>query len=237
MIMLRMLAFQPGTRNSEQKPIAANPRTTTQPTQPTPGAQTAQTQAPQSQAQQTKSQHLEAISKTLGSTSPKKKLSSKGSNNITPGSKHKAVETETIPATDSRKDQTTPLPIDENDWESLIENLSLTGVPLQLAKNCALLNCQDKLIELALSESHRQFHSKQREEILQQAIETSTGKKLKLTINFKDKVDGTPALREQQRIRDRQAAAENDIYTDNNVKTIVETFDGRISTKSIRPVD
>ncbi|WP_455200963.1 DNA polymerase III subunit gamma/tau [Kaarinaea lacus] len=244
MVMLRMLAFQPVTRNAEQKPIAAKPRTTAQPAQSTPeaGAQT-----PPPQTQQTKSQHLEAISKTLGSTSPKKKLSSKDGNNTIPGNKGSdnkgsdnkpaAVEIEVTAATGSPKDRYTPLPIDENDWESLIENLSLTGVPLQLAKNCALLNCQDELIELALSESHKQFHSKQREEILQQALEASTGKKLKLTINFKDKVDGTPSLREQQRIRDRQAAAENDIYTDNNVKTIVETFDGRISTKSIRPVD
>jgi len=44
-------------------------------------------------------------------------------------------------------------------------------------------------------------------------------------------------LREQQRIRERQESAEDDIFNDNNVKAIVETFDGRISTKSIRPVD
>lgn len=99
------------------------------------------------------------------------------------------------------------------------------------------MNCKDELIELALSESHKQFHSKQREELLQQAIEASTGKKLKLVISFKTEVNGTPALREQQRIRERQASAEYDIYNDNNVKTIVETFDGRIATKSIRPVD
>lgn len=237
MVILRMLAFQPGTSNLEQKPIAVKSKTTAQPTQSTPSVQTSQTQAPQSQTRQTKSQHLEAISKTLGSTSPKKKLSSTDSNNITSGNKPNTVETDASPAPVTRKEHFTPLPIDENDWESLIENLSLTGVPLQLAKNCALLNCKDELIELALSESHKQFHSKQREELLQQAIEASTGKKLKLVISFKTEVNGTPALREQQRIRERQASAEYDIYNDNNVKTIVETFDGRIATKSIRPVD
>ena len=237
MVMLRMLAFQPGTTNLEQKPITAKNQTAAEPTQVIPNVQATQAQASQPQAQQTKSQHLEAISKTLGATTTKKKLSNKGNNSICPDNSTKAVEIEAKPAAVTRKDHNTPLPIDENDWESLIENLSLTGVPLQLAKNCALLNCSNELIELALSESHKQFHSKQREEILQQAIEESTGKKLKLAISYKDKVIGTPALREQQRIRERQASAENDIYNDNNVKAIVETFDGRISTKSIRPVD
>lgn len=135
MVILRMLAFQPGTSNLEQKPIAVKSKTTAQPTQSTPSVQTSQTQAPQSQTRQTKSQHLEAISKTLGSTSPKKKLSSTDSNNITSGNKPNTVETDASPAPVTRKEHFTPLPIDENDWESLIENLSLTGVPLQLAKN------------------------------------------------------------------------------------------------------
>jgi DNA polymerase-3 subunit gamma/tau len=235
MVMLRMLAFQPGTSNAEQKPVAD--KSQTQAAAPTPAAANAQSHTSKPQAQQTKSQHLEAISKTLGSTTAKKKLSNKGNNNLPLVNSAKAVEIEAKPATVTRTDHNAPLPVDENDWESLIDNLQLTGVPLQLAKNCALLNCNDELIELALAESHKQFHSKQREEIIQQAIETSTGKKLKITINFKDKVTGTPALREQQRIRERQESAEDDIFNDNNVKAIVETFDGRISTKSIRPVD
>jgi len=245
MVMLRMLAFQPGTTNLEHKPITAKSQTPTvptqvtqaTPTQTTPKVQPTPAQTSQPPAQQTKSQHLEAISKTLGSTTAKKKLSNKDNNSKTTGNSTKVVEIEAIPVAVIRKDQNTPLPVDESDWESLIENLSLSGVPLQLAKNCALLNCTDELIELALSESHKQFHSKQREEILQQAIAASTGKELKITISFKDQVNGTPAIREQQRIRERQESAENDIFNDNNVKAIVETFDGRISTKSIRPVD
>ena len=239
MVLLRMAAFQPGTSNQEQKSITAMNQTAPEPTQATPKAQSAQpkTQAAQPQAQQTKAQHLEAISKTLGSSSTKKKLSNKDTSSISSDISSKAVDAIAKPTAVTRTQQNSPLPIDANDWESLIENLSLTGVPLQLAKNCALLNCKDELLELALSESHKQFYSKQREEILQQSIEASTGKKLKLAISFKDQVNDTPALREQQRIRERQEAAENDIYNDNNVKAIVETFEGRISTKSIRPVD
>jgi hypothetical protein len=92
-------------------------------------------------------------------------------------------------------------------------------------------------LELALAEVHQQFYSKQREEFLQQSICSSTGINLRLTIGIKDTVNDTPALREQQRARERQSTAEQAIYNDGIVKAIVETFDGRISPKSIQPVD
>ncbi|MCI0508378.1 MAG: hypothetical protein L0Z73_20080, partial [Gammaproteobacteria bacterium] len=124
-----------------------------------------------------------------------------------------------------------------DDWESLVNRLPLSGVPLQLAKNSVFVSCAGGQLELALSEAHRQFISKQREEMLQQAIHARTGKTLRLSFTLQEQVNDTPALREQQRARERQTSAESAIYNDTIVKAIVETFDGRISPKSIQPVD
>ena len=136
MVLLRMAAFQPGTSNQEQKSITAMNQTAPEPTQATPKAQSAQpkTQAAQPQAQQTKAQHLEAISKTLGSSSTKKKLSNKDTSSISSGNSSKAVDAIAKPNPVTRREQNSPLPIDTNDWESLIENLSLTGVHYSLQK-------------------------------------------------------------------------------------------------------
>ncbi|WP_455207630.1 DNA polymerase III subunit gamma/tau [Kaarinaea lacus] len=232
MAMLRMLAFQPGTTKIEQ-PAPVSKSINRQESAPVPAPAVKQ----QPQAQQTKSQHLETISKTLGQATAKKKLNSRDSNDTPkPVSRNLEAATKT-PTSEHQSETHTPLPENEDDWEALIEKLSLTGVPLQLAKNCAFLSCTIDHLELALAEPHKQFYSKQREDILQQSLAASTGKKMHLSIIIKDRVNDTPALRELQRARERQASAENAIYNDSVVKAIVETFDGRISPKSIQPVD
>ncbi len=233
MTALRMLAFQPGTTKIEQ-PISATK--TVQRQTPTQAASTAS--QPKAQTPQSKSQHLEAISKTLGQATAKKKLNSNEPRPAATVNTNAGIEIAAPqPTNQDRRPATFPLPETNDDWECLIDKLSLNGVPLQLAKNCAFVTCKDEQLELALAETHQQFYSKQREEILQQAIDASTGKKLRVLINIKDKVSDTPALREQQRARERQASAEHAIYNDGVVKAIVETFDGRISPKSIQPVD
>ena len=233
MTALRMLAFQPGTTKIEQPILATK---TVQRQAPTQAASTAS--QPKAQTPQSKSQHLEAISKTLGQATTKKKLNSNEPRPTATVNTNTRIEIAAPqPTNQDRSPATFPLPETNDDWECLIDKLSLNGVPLQLAKNCAFVTCKDEQLELALAETHQQFYSKQREEILQQAIDASTGKKLRVMINIKDKVSDTPALREQQRARERQASAEHAIYNDGVVKAIVETFDGRISPKSIQPVD
>ena len=44
-------------------------------------------------------------------------------------------------------------------------------------------------------------------------------------------------MRELIRQSDRQKAAEDSIYSDNNVKSITDAFDGKVLPKSIEPID
>jgi len=259
MMMLRMLAFQPDLDRAEAKPALSRPHqqspvvrsntattvTNTVASSPTPGASADKTPAVQNQ----KKQHLEAISKTLGTATTKKKLNQKADNNssdtITNSISHDAASKitsapETYPVSENSPTASgnIPLPADADNWETLIDQLSLNGVPLQLAKNCVLSSCTDALLELAISESHQQLFSKQRQDILEQAICSATGKQIKLSIIVKQEdLSDTPAVREQKRQLERQKSAENAIYNDNNVKSFVETFGGQVLPKSIEPAN
>jgi DNA polymerase-3 subunit gamma/tau len=130
-----------------------------------------------------------------------------------------------------------PLPTDHGTWESLVEQLPVNGIPLQLARNCSFARCSDGQLELQLFEAHQQFFSKQRQDILAKAIGEATGNDIKLSINLSVEAGETPASRQQQRNRERQQSAEQSIYNDAIVKSIIETFEGRIPPKSIQPID
>jgi DNA polymerase-3 subunit gamma/tau len=266
MAMLRMLRFRPDTgvanptAAGQSAGHAASSAPTTSATPSSSGA--APTPTPSAPAQQTKAHHLQAISKTLGTATTKKKLNNKDHRAQTAApaqSTNPASTTQinNVPAkkapTSTNKDapaapaaETTraapvtgplPLPTDHSTWESLVERLPVSGVPLQLARNCSFACCGDGHLELQLFEGHQQFFSKQRQEILANAIGEATGKDIKLSIDISVEAGETPAGRQQQRNRDRQQSAEQSIYNDAIVKSIIETFEGRIPPKSIQPID
>lgn len=242
MTMLRMLAFHPRSSATQQvvttthtQASAINTPTKAHTTsQPTPAATPDPAAA---QGTQSKNQHLAAISKTLGTSKTKKKLSS----NPDPAPEEKPAVISPQPQVDTTtQTRALPLEIPENDddWELLVEKLPINGVTLNLAKNCALANSSKDTIDLHIAELHQQFTNKQREQALQDAIVNALGKTITVNVHVQNgDVANTPSLREQIRQSDRQKAAEDSIYNDNNIKSIMDTFDGKVLPKSIEPVD
>jgi DNA polymerase-3 subunit gamma/tau len=247
MTMLRMLAFHPQSPANQNKVVAptqAQANAISTPTkvnttlQPTPATTPAATPNPTTaQGTQSKNEHLAAISKTLGTSKTKKKLSS----NPELTSEKQAADFPK-PAQADTTTQTTTLALDipenDDDWELLVEKLPINGVTLNLAKNCALANSSKDSIDLHIAELHQQFTNKQREQALQDAIGKALGKTISVTVHVQNgDVANTPSLREQIRQSDRQKAAEDSIYNDNNIKSIMDTFDGKVLPKSIEPID
>lgn len=251
MTLLRMLAFYPqqmypqqeGQQQkysqqeySQQASAQAVPQNTTTPAAvSSKPVGTDNTETAPLTDESTKKQHLDAISKTLGSAKTKKKLNRK------PEATEK-TEAAPTPKTQVTKTNKTPsiltLPKNDDDWELFVGNIGINGVTLQLAKNCALSSSTDSLIELTIAELHQQFTSKQREQALQEAISNALDKVITIRLNISNgEVPNTPAMRELIRQSDRQKAAEDSIYTDNNVKSITDAFDGKVLPKSIEPID
>jgi len=225
MTILRMLAFTPDDITVESSSSTKAPNATQSTANASPASVTQQVSSSASSA---KDEQLNAISKTLGAVTDKKKQREL---------KNEAAAT--IPRINTAA--TSPgknlaLPTDTNEWETLIDQLTVNGVALQLAKNCAFLNCTSSNMKLALSESHQHFLNDQRKAALQQAIQNITNSHVVLDIVVKsEQLPDTPAIREQQRQDNRQKSAETAIYTDENIKSIVEAFDAQVIPKSIEP--
>ena len=127
-----------------------------------------------------------------------------------------------------------------NDWENLIRQLGLTGMPLQLAMNCAppngsLINAQ--VLALRISPTHSQLLNEVRRQTIENAVQQSLGSKVRVSIEVSEPEQATPAILAQQRLRQRQAAAVNEIENDSTVQSLMELFDAQINPGSIRPVD
>lgn len=242
MTMLRMLAFQPQSSSSQAAATTTNTQATTisKPQSQQTTSQTTSFVTPKpaaAQGTQSKNQHLAAISKTLGTSKTKKKLNS----NPEPIPERQTADFPNPSQVDTNTQSGAPpldIPENDDDWELLVENLPINGVTLNLAKNCALANSSKDTIDLHIAELHQQFTNRQREQALQDAIGNALGKTITVNVHVQDgEVANTPSLREQIRQSDRQKAAEDSIYNDNNIKSIMDTFDGKVLPKSIEPID
>ena len=226
MTILRMLAFTPDEVTVE----STSHSDTTNPARRTKAAIPASASQPSSHSiTSTKDEQLSAISKTLRSSTDKKKQPEMKNNATTVAPSPKSVP--------NKPNNILSLPTDGNEWEALVERLSINGVALQLARNCAFSNCTAHKMQLALSESHQHFLNNQRKETLKQAIHDTTNSQIDLDVVVTaEKVQDTPALREQQRQNNRQKSAETAIYADENIKSIVDAFDAQVIPKSIEPI-
>jgi len=226
MTILRMLAFTPDGVMFDSN---SNSDTTNSPRGPKTTVPDSLSQQASQSATSTKDEHLSAISKTLGSTTDKKKQPEMKNDcfAVVPSSKSVPSRPATIHS----------LPADGNEWDSLVDQLPINGVALQLARNCAFSYCTAQALQLVLSESHQHFLNDQRKETLQQAIHDTTNSQINLEVVVTaENVQDTPAQRERQRLDERQKSAETAIYADENIKSIIDAFDAQVIPKSIEPI-
>ncbi|HKJ10246.1 MAG TPA: DNA polymerase III subunit gamma/tau [Gammaproteobacteria bacterium] len=122
-------------------------------------------------------------------------------------------------------------------WPTLIDKLGLKGMVRELAANCALRDHDGDRIELVLDASVVQLRSDALEQRLRQALAQHYGRDIRLVIEAGDPHSETPAREQARREQERQVAAVEAIEGDSNVRALQETFDARIQTDSIHPID
>jgi DNA polymerase-3 subunit gamma/tau len=213
MVLLRMLAFQPGSAGGKAPvPPAQTRRVAATPAEA--GASAASEQAP-----------VEA-----------------GDAAIAPAAQAQGVaEPRPAPATEAPAEVgplTAPTPLDGADaWATLVAKLPLTGMTRQLAEHTALVSHEGERVELAMDSGFESLYNPKWEEGLQQALEMYYGHTIRLHISS-DAVQGaTPQqLREGQQAA-RQQEAEQAIGSDPALQTILEHFDGEVEPGSVRPND
>ena len=124
-----------------------------------------------------------------------------------------------------------------DDWENMVTAMNLSGMLLQLATNCVLVQRDGNNLQLSMSPNYKYLLSKSREEGLTKALGQHLGESVMLNIVLEGANTATPAERQQERVDARQSQAESTISNDATVQAIVEAFDGQVKPGSVQPLD
>lgn len=123
----------------------------------------------------------------------------------------------------------------EGDWTGFVGSLPLAGMERMLAHNCELVSWQDGKLELKVAHAQRHLNSRAYQDRLQQALEQHTGVKIRLEIRVGE-VDGktVAAVRDSMQKQQLSAAAAA-IERDPFVRDVIENFDAKVVSASIKP--
>ncbi|MDD3884913.1 MAG: DNA polymerase III subunit gamma/tau [Gallionella sp.] len=123
------------------------------------------------------------------------------------------------------------------DWQTLVTQLNLQGIALQMAKQCVLQELSDNRITLQLAQEQKHFQSnKLAVEKLQTALTGYFARPIRLSVVIGGAALDTPAVLEQQARDSRQAHAEAALAQDDFVRTAQTEFDAGIVAGSVKPV-
>ena len=115
----------------------------------------------------------------------------------------------------------------------------------ELARHCYLVTQTENSLHLCLSLSGEHFRNDETETELQQALKQYFAKPIKLTLSLaSDSNDTTqlaenletPTQKNRRETQEKQAEAEQAIYTDTFVKRLQQHFDAKIIVNSIKAI-
>ncbi|MFC1602823.1 DNA polymerase III subunit gamma/tau [Pseudomonadota bacterium] len=131
----------------------------------------------------------------------------------------------------------TPAVQDFSNWNHVVEQLGLGGIARQLANNCIYEGWSDGVLRLQLDPAHQGMCTTRSEQNLQQALESYSHTKVQLKIRVEQPQVETPAQRQVRAQADRQGEAEQSMANDSMVRSLEETFSGKLIPGSVQPVD
>lgn len=123
------------------------------------------------------------------------------------------------------------------DWITLLSQLKLQAMALQLAKNCVLASFADNRLLLQLAPSKKISQTKMAQENLQSALTEYFGQPIKLVIELAGHGEVvTPAVVEQQVKQARQEQADLTIANDDFVRQAQTELGAHLVENSIKPI-
>jgi DNA polymerase-3 subunit gamma/tau len=123
-------------------------------------------------------------------------------------------------------------------WSEIVTSLSVSGMPLQLARNCVLAEVSADKVVLQLDPEYESLAAPRWKERLREKMSDLAEGEVQLTVEVPKALSGgTPAMVEKQAESDRLQSARTAIEEDPIVQEICEKFGGTVSTGSIKPVD
>ncbi|HEX6734209.1 MAG TPA: DNA polymerase III subunit gamma/tau [Azonexus sp.] len=124
----------------------------------------------------------------------------------------------------------------EQDWNTIVAALQLSGLARTLAQHCELRRIEGEECLLRLAPAHSHLQMKPAPERLQQALGEYFGRPLRLRFELADNESDTPAATAGRERQARQERAEVAIEQDGFVRDVIESFDASIVESSIKPI-
>ena len=124
----------------------------------------------------------------------------------------------------------------DGDWNTLVSRLPLSGMERMLAHNCELVAWQDGAIELRVPHAQRHLAERAYQNRLKLALEQHLGTGVRLEISVGAVGGNTLAAVQERENQQRQSAAAAAIDGDPFVRELIEQFDARVLSSTIKPV-
>ena len=121
-----------------------------------------------------------------------------------------------------------------SEWGELVAQLSLAGIPKQVALNSALAERNGDAFRLTLEPGYAQMLNKAVEDRIQAALQQHLGRPVTLKIQV-GAAAATPAIQQKQQQAERQQTAAEQIRQDPHVRDMQEMFDAKIA--AVHPLD
>ncbi len=211
MVLLRLIAFKPGSSTPPQNNNRQKQRTA-----PQSSNQTTATKKPQQSEQQTEPQ-------------PKQEAVSQEPEHLQKNEEPKQVQLSKDLNPDTIMTNTTPnLELSSKNWAETSKKLGLKGLPLQIVNHSELISFNGEHLRLNTSNSYFFLVTKQQSDLIEQGISDYLGKKITVEIQEAESTQVTPAQVEKAEADKRNAEAEITMKNDDKLQNLIKSFDGSI---------
>lgn len=122
-------------------------------------------------------------------------------------------------------------------WAALTDRLELDGAARNLARNCVLVEREDRQWHLALRPGHQVLLNDARVAELEQGLQAYLGHAVRLRVTVDQQAWGTPDERAAEEQQQRTERARRTLQDDPVVRELIQAFDGRLDETSIRPTE
>ena len=160
-------------------------------------------------------------------------------NNIKTTSSINSKHTDAIALNDTsilNKDSSNTHPSD-NIWPALVNQLKLNGMARMLAQNCEIKTYSKDKIELCLLAEHKHLLEKKYQDKVQAALNEHFGSYIQLKFSVGKITGVTPAELDSREKQIKQQKAIAAIETDPVVRKLVDSFDAKLISSSIKPIN
>ena len=129
-------------------------------------------------------------------------------------------------------------PTAEPDWNRMVQELDITGLTKQLAANCILKARTTDVLTLEIQIAHSKLLTDNTRERLQQALQNYLKQPVRVQIDIgREPQAESPAQSQERQRQERQTTAQQSVAKDARVQSLLDTFNAKIDTDSVQPLD